>query len=193
MIHSLRGKVTHSNDSFIVIETAGIGFRVRASRALCAQAGRLEGEEMKVFCFWQPESLDLYGFSDEQELAFFELLNSISGIGPKMALKIMNGVSVGALAALIRRDLREELSRVTGVSAKTASKVILELKEKIADFVTEEVQEGMADVEDALRNLGYAKKDIAYACSQISKDAERLEDRLRQALKALASGKSPRK
>ena len=186
MIYSLSGTVVHVGDDFVVIETAGIGFRVRALPSLLASVH--VGDSRSVICFTQPETFDLYGFAHADELDIFTLLNSVSGIGPRIASKIMGAVPVATLRAYISSGNKESLVRACAVSAKTASKIILELREKVgAGRGEESMHADDGDVADALQALGYGRKDIADALDHVDASVEGLEKRTKAALKYLGA------
>lgn len=186
MIYSISGTVVHKGDRFIVLETAGIGFRVHV---LDSYAGGVEvGMSARVVCFLQQDPLTVYGFASEEDLSFFELLNTISGIGPKIAIKIMNAVPVRRLSAYIALEQKEQLAAQAGISAKTASKIILDLKEKIQKSSGKEafMESGLIELESILSDLGYAQKDIEAIRSQIPTDAVSVEQKVKVALKLLS-------
>ncbi len=189
MIYSIQGTVVHTGERFIVLETAGIGFKVHV---LDSYAARLElGKSARVICFMQQDPLTVYGFQSEEELSFFELLNTISGIGPKIAMKIMNAVPVRRLSAYIALEQKDQLASQAGISAKTASKIILDLKEKIQKSSGKEafMESGLVELESILSDLGYAQKDIEAIRSQIPVDAVSVEQKVKVALKLLSAYK----
>lgn len=189
MIYSLEGTVTHIGDKFIVLQTAGIGFRISV---LDSFIGSVQlGASARVVCYMQQDPLTIYGFSSDEELSFFELLNTISGIGPKIAAKIMNAVPVRRLSAYIALEQKDQLSAQAGISAKTASKIILDLKEKIQKGSGKEalMESGLVELESILFDLGYSQKDIESIRSKIPTDAITVEQKVKSALKLLSSYK----
>ena len=189
MIYSIQGTVVHAGERFIVLETAGIGFKVHV---LDSYTASLElGKPARVVCFMQQDPLTVYGFQSEEELSFFELLNTISGIGPKIAMKIMNAVPVRRLSAYIALEQKDQLASQAGISAKTASKIILDLKEKIQKSSGKEafMESGLVELESILSDLGYAQKDIEAIRSQIPVDAVSVEQKVKVALKLLSAYK----
>ena len=188
MLYSIEGKVTHIGDKFVVLETAGIGFRVHV---LDSFLGGVEaGKTARVVCFLQQDPLTVYGFQTQEELSFFELLNTISGIGPKIAAKIMNAVPVRRLSAYIALEQKDQLASQAGISAKTASKIILDLKEKIQKGSGKEalMESGLVELESILSDLGYKQKDIESIRTQIPADAP-IEEKVKKALKLLSTHK----
>src|SRR5690606_21650349 len=160
MLYSLSGTVTLIRDDFFILETAGIGFRVQGTRSVSLKA--VIGGKLKVFCHWRVEQGELYGFETPEELSLFETLITVSGVGPKMGMKLINSMPAAQLASLILLEKAQDLSNFSGVSAKAASKIILELKEKLrkSSFAgTADVRRSF-ELEELLRILGYAKADI---------------------------------
>ncbi|HBE01177.1 MAG TPA: Holliday junction branch migration protein RuvA, partial [Spirochaetia bacterium] len=109
----------------------------------------------------------LYGFADEKEKYVFRLLISVSGIGPKMAMKILAGAPVNRIVQAVNENNPDLLGRIPGLGAKTAQKMILELQGKLAFFISSEsgvsslpADSVFYDARDALRNLGYREQDI---------------------------------
>ncbi len=185
MLYSLRGTVTHSGDDFIVIETMGIGFKVRTLPAL---RGAVHiGATQSVVCFMQPDAFDIYGFATVSELDMFTLLNSISGIGPRIALKIMGALPLASLRLYIASGDKDALARSCSVSVKTASKIILELREKVGSLDQGEGRRDDNDITEALDSLGYGRKDILDALEHIDGSLSGIEARTKAALKYLGA------
>ncbi len=186
MFYSFSGKVTAKDQNSVVIETVGIGFRLFVLNDLSSSLQM--GKRVKLYSFFHSENFELYGFLKQSEKTFFEMLVGISGIGPKNALKIMNLIDIPSLkAAIAGEDLRT--LKDAGISVKTASKIILELKGKLEkeSLLPSGRKAPTQEVKDALRSLGYSKNDIDYVISQIPDSAKKVEDMVKSALKILAS------
>lgn len=184
MIYGIKGYIQEKEDGVMIIETAaGIVFKVHSLKADAESV--LVGHEVKVECVPYFEQFDIYGFLHREDKHMFSLLTSISGIGPKNALKIMNGCARDILATYIAKEQSRELSLHAGISQKTASKIVLELKDKVVDMSGGNTQ-STADVYEALHALGYSKKDIHQACQNIPESAISLEEQVRAALKFLS-------
>ena len=185
MIYSITGKIIAKDINYAVLETAGIGFKISVLNDL--SSGLHIGKRVKLLCILYPEQFELYGFAKAGERAFFEMLNSVSGIGPKIALKIMNSIDISSMKnAIVSEDLR--MLKDGGISTKTASKIILELKDKIEK---EGIKYGLnsnqnSDVKDALQSLGYNRKEIDEVLPHIPKSAKTAEERIKLALKMFA-------
>mgnify|MGYP001183536744 CR=1 FL=1 len=190
MIYSLEGKLETHGENFLVLNAAGIGFKILTNKDTLSKAETLKGT-VKFFCFLyvRDEQMELYGFLEEQALKFFEMLNTISGVGPKTALGILDIDSVPNIMAAIIEKKSEFLTRTSGIGKKTAERVILELNGRIklpgAKALTEKMSIDM-EVEEALVGLGYPRYDIRRALSDLDFQATTLEQRLRAALKAIS-------
>ncbi len=189
MIYTLEGILSHRDDRFLVVKTGGIGFKVFTNERTLAHLPQ-EGDEMILFChlYVREDQLDLYGFSEEGALKLFEFLISVSGVGPKTALSVLDVDTVEhVMAAIINKQI-EVLSRASGIGKKTAERIALELNNRIALPKAEamgRVISANIEIEDALAGLGYGRQEIRKAIGDIGPEAKTLEDRLRQALKIL--------
>ena len=190
MIHYLTGKVVGRGENFAVIENNGIGFKIFLTTDMLNNLPAV-GSEVKIFCYLyirEEASLELYGFLKEEELNFFGLLISISGIGPKTALNILAVDRLENIMAAIIENRPDLLTRASGIGQKTAERVILELKNKIklktAKTLTEKLDLDN-EVEEALVGLGYSRRQVRDALGKISPEIKKIEDRLKEALRFL--------
>ncbi len=186
MIYSITGKIEVKGQNFIVLETAGIGFKILVLNDLISELSL--GKKVKLLCVLYPEQFELFGFSKNSQKVLFEMLNSVSGIGPKIALKIMNSLDLRTLkSAIVREDIKT--LKDAGISFKTASKMILEMKDKlekegvIYDTKNESV---LSETKDALRSLGYSKKQVDDVLSLVPSSAKTAEEKIKSALKIFA-------
>lgn len=135
------------------------------------------------------DSLDIYGFRSQKELELFELLISLSGIGPKAALGILSLDTPDAIAGAILRDDPEYLTKVSGIGKKTAQKIAVELKDKVLKIGFEitggPAKKNNEEVYDALFSLGYKKHDIQNALKNIPEEISGTENMIKEALKHL--------
>src|SRR5258708_1199331 len=132
MLYSVSGKVALKSDRFAVVEVGGLGLKLfMAGRAIVALPE--VGFSVKIFSYlhMREDGLELYGFASEKELMYFEMLISVSGVGPKSALSILDITNLDELAASIKEGRPELLSRASGIGRKTAERIILELKSKV--------------------------------------------------------------
>jgi len=183
MISYLSGKIILKKDKFVILEVAGIGYKVFLPRQILLTLPGI-GENLKVFTFQnvKEEALDLYGFLTYEELEFFEILNDVRGVGPKAALELS---VVGPLEKIKDKILSHDenvFAGVPGIGSKRASSIILELTGKIKTFGAKSVSADEA--ENALVALGFTKQQAKEALSGVS-SALKTEERIKLALKNL--------
>ena len=190
MIAWVEGRVLARGKDYMVIDVGGIGLKVFAPAPLLAQARVGELLAVHTHLHVRENDLALFGFADEEELAMFGLLLSISGVGPRVALAALSAMSVDALRMAIAQEQPELLSRVPGIGKRTAQKIVLELKDKLpAVEVPEELAaltEADAEVIDALTALGYSVVEAQRAVQSLPRDVTDVEERLRLALASFA-------
>ncbi len=186
MIASLSGKIELKTERYIILDVNGVGYKVHSSSLVLEQLEK--GKESKLFIHLYPREniLDLYGFLTFEELEFFELLISISGIGPKAALAVLSIASIKDLKASIASGQVGLLTKVSGIGKKTAERVILELKSKIL-APGSDVKKLIVDDEavDALVSLGYSQRQASEALKKVPTKVKGVENRVKGALKML--------
>lgn len=190
MIAKIRGKIEYLKDNFVVLGVGGLGYKVfLTSYTLGKIAGQ---EEVALFTYThvREDILALYGFLSQEELEMFELLISISGIGPKAALGILTIASVDAIRMAVLNEDTSILTKVSGVGKKTAERVILELKNKVAKLplgtgVGAEKVSSDNEVLEALVGMGYSSFEAREAVKNLPKDAKNLSEKIRFALRAM--------
>lgn len=187
MLYFLEGVLVKKSEKFIVVENQGFGFRIFVSRETLERLPKV-GEKVKIFLYFylREEAVELYGFLNESELEFFELLNSVAGIGPKSALALIGSNSLDNLKSAIIAGKTEVLTRTPGIGRKTAERIILELKSKLE--VSEEGLERLEsdlELENALLDLGYSKEVIRRVIKKIPQEIGDFNKRLKEALKLL--------
>ncbi len=186
MIGSLRGTVQGSIRGQVVVEVGGIGYRVHLTAPTLARI--TEGEELTVWTHLavRETAHELFGFTSKEELTWFELLITVSGVGPKSALAIMSAVDSTQLRSAIQRNDPAALSGAYGVGKKTAEKIVLELREKVGalDPRDQAVDVGTdADVVAALIGLGYSAKEARDTVRAIPPGITDTTDRIREAIR----------
>jgi len=192
MIYCVSGTVRAKGDDFIAVETAGVGYKC-FTHAKLVGAARL-GEQMSLFTHLHVREgiMDLYGFSSPAELEFFELLISVSGVGPKSALSILEIATLQNLASAIKENRADLLTKASGIGRKTAERIVLELQNKVrAEFseATVEKMESDVDILETLVNLGYRRDQAKTALDKVHHEVVGLEGRLKEALKFLTGRK----
>ena len=188
MIGSLRGPVTQIGPDAVLIELGGVGYRVSAGPSVIARL-RL-GVEAKLWIHHlvREDQQALFGFASPEELAIFELLMTVSGVGPRLALAITAAHPVTKLQLAIVTDDLDLLTSVGGVGRKTAQRVILELKEKIhaAGIAGGGGATSDSDVVAALESLGYTAAEARRAAGAVAGNVGGLDQRIKAALQELA-------
>ncbi len=188
MIGFLSGivKYVSSKRSFFILDVNSVGYRVEMNIIDIK-----EGEKLDVFIYTykREQELRLIGFKTALELELFEDLISVSGVGPKAALAMINGLGVDKLTSAIENQSVEEL-KVKGVGVKTAQKIILDLRGKLVTSYkdSKDIDENKVtkEVFEALESLGYSKKEIESAFSKVKIDIESSsEDILKEILKVI--------
>jgi Holliday junction DNA helicase RuvA len=185
MIRRLRGTAVPVEGEGIVLEVGGVGYLVNATRAARrkAQAG---GElTLETYLHVREDALQLYGFAEAAERELFELLLSVSGVGPKVALAIVSG---SAPAELRRAVLLEDTARfqaIPGIGKKTAQRVVLELKEKLGSAAAAPEPRMDLAARDALVELGFSLMDAERVLADVDPELP-AEERVRLALRRAA-------
>lgn len=199
MIYSVRGELIHTEPSLAVVECAGVGYACRTTMNTLKQIG--SSGEVKLFTYLhvREDAVDLFGFADTAELSCFKQLLSVSGVGPKAALSILSELNPSKLALCITTGDSKTLTRCPGIGAKTAQRIVLELKDKVAkeqhisavDFAAEPSAaiSGGNNVSEALTALcvlGFPMAQAQNAVVGVSPDAS-VEEIIKHALKKLGS------
>lgn len=188
MIGTLRGPVTHIGLDYVVIELGGVGYRVVVSPALLGRMRPEHDAHLFIHHLVRDDQQALFGFGSAEELAFFELLMTVSGVGPRLAQAITAAHPVTKLQLAIVTDDVDVLTSVSGVGRKTAQRVILELKEKIhaAGIAAAPGGPSDSDVVAALESLGYTATEARRAAGAVAGTEGGLDARIRAALQELA-------
>ena len=192
MIAYLRGNIKYKSiipkkDNYIVLDVNGVGYKVFVLDRLI---NKIEtGQELELFIYNQvaETALDLYGFSTHEELNFFEILLSISGVGPKSALNILQKAKIEDLRAAANSGNADVLSKVSGIGPKTAQKIVAGLQDKIGGLnITGDGtidSDSMSEALEALIGLGYSASQARDALSHAK--SEDVGERIKEALKIL--------
>ena len=190
MIASLDGTVTQASGSDVVVEVNGVGYRVYLGPSTLA--GVSSGQRVKLFTHHlvREDAQALYGFKSTEELAFFELITTVSGVGPKVGLAIVSSRPVADLQLAILQGDDAVLTAVSGVGKRLAGRIVLELKEKVDAAGTAATADGSgeAEVVAALEALGYSSREgreAARAAVASLPPQATLEDRVKEALGSL--------
>jgi Holliday junction DNA helicase RuvA len=200
MIGQLRGTLSDKRPTQVILDVNGVGYLVQIPLSTFYGLGELHAEtSLLIYTHVREDVLSLYGFLTAREKHFFELLLSASGVGPTLALKILSGMSVDELIPAVRRGDLGQLTRIPGVGRKTAERIVVELRDKLAklEATPSEAERPAsrsqldADVLSALENLGYDLRTTEKALAEAKRAAgtATFETLLKAALQSL-SGKS---
>ncbi len=194
MIDQISGKIISINDNYVVLAVGGLGIKVNISATF---ASKLVNEDLITLVTYlnvREDALDLYGFKNDSERNLFLMLISISGIGPKLAVSILSGVELDELKLNILSGDIKSLTSIPGVGAKTAKRIIIELKDKLSKTTTTELgfeddysSNISKDVLSALVGLGYSESMATEVIKRINpaKSDKSIESLIKESLKIL--------
>ena len=197
MIAQLRGTLEDKRPNQVLVDVGGVGYLVHVPLSTFYALGDLHSNvTLLIHTQVREDAISLYGFLSSREKHLFELLISASGVGPVLALKILSGMSVDDLVPAVRNGDLARLTRIPGVGRKTAERMVVELRDKLAAMETPgdarqpNTTAGAADdVVSALLNLGYEQRTAEQAVERARKDGakETFEDLLRATLQQLSA------
>lgn len=191
MVRTIRGTVTIRQKDSLVVElggaSGGIGLKVFVPEPTAARFQEGAAVLLHTYLQVREDALTLFGFESDDELAIFELLLTVSGVGPKVALSTLSTLSPDSLRLALANAEPAVIARVPGIGKRTAEKIVLELKDKVkapASGIEALAQLSAADAEviDALVALGYSTVEAQRAVQSLPKEMVGIEDRLRLAL-----------
>lgn len=198
MIYSVRGKLIHTEAELAVVECGGVGY---ACRTTFNTLQRIAGDEqvtLYTYLSVREDAVELYGFAEREELKCFKLLISISGVGPKAALSILSGMNTQRFALCVATGDAKALTQVKGIGTKTAQRIVLELKDKLAgETISVRGTNGMAqgsaavpgsniaEAVTALEVLGYTEGEALSVLGKLD-PALPVEELIKKALVGLA-------
>jgi|SRR5579872_1864501 len=184
MIAYLKGKIISKGENYVVLENNGVGYKVFTTPKILEMP---IATELELYTYLQvrEDAQVLFGFSNPADLQFFELLITVSGVGPKLALSILSAENTELVKQAISTQDSAIFTRIGGIGKKTAEKIILELKEKMGALQLDKgAAKNSGDVINALENLGYSNKEIKEVLAKLDHSLSS-EEKLRQALKIL--------
>ena len=199
MFYSLQGILKIAKPGMAVVDCHGVAYKCFISDTTLSSLPAV-GSEALLYTYLavREDAMDLYGFFGEEELEFFKLLISVSGIGPKAAMAILSAFSTKQLAVCIAAGDAKAITKAQGVGAKTAQRLVLELKEKlggvslsmeetagVAALSAVSANQNAADAVEALVSFGYGRSEASMAVGKLNSSLP-TEELIKQALKALA-------
>ena len=191
MFDYVSGRVAAVSENKVVIDCGGVGFALTASAFACAEAAKKQEVKMPVYLAVRDDALELFGFSDYSERELFLLLIGVSGVGPKLAVAVLSGMTADRLTSTIASANAAALSTIKGVGKKTAERIVLELKGKVAPVAGEIGVAAETNVLPdeksvlALIGLGYERKEAENAVKKVFKPDMSTEDIVLAALRNL--------
>lgn len=197
MIYSVTGKVVHTEPELAVISCAGVGYACKTTATTIGDIAGVSGDvTLFTHLIIREDSADLYGFSRYEELNWFRLLITVSGVGAKAALTILSGLTADKLAVAIASEDAKAFTKLKGIGTKTAQRIVLELKSKVTsgselfspqtDYSAVTAQGSAAqEATAALVALGYSQSDAASAVAKLGADKS-VEELIKGALRNLA-------
>lgn len=193
MFAFVKGITETISREYLVIENNGVGYKIHS--ALSTLEKLVAGKEAKVYTYMhvREDNISLYGFLTQEELRIFELLLSVSGIGPKAAISVLSGLSPSKFSLAVITSDAALLKSVPGIGLKTAQRIILELRDKVKTEDGMEVPESSSELGEkklealnALQVLGYSSKEALNVLDKVNVDSLGIEDIIKQALKSFS-------
>lgn len=199
--HLVTKQLNSYRGSHIVVDVQGIGYLILTGKSTIERLNNDDEVKIYVSLTHKEDTMSLTGFITKEERDIFNILQSVSGIGVKLALLILDEFSISELIDIMMREDAKELSRAKGVGSKVAQKIIIELKDKlinwsnvtpvdVSDIQTKEVeQEALIEVQSVLISLGYSVNEAKSAIKEVlnnKKDLSKTEDILKYSLEVLS-------
>jgi Holliday junction DNA helicase RuvA len=195
MIGRLKGILVHKQPPWLVLDVHGVGYELEAPMSTFYDLPEL-GREVALFTHYaqKEDSVSLYGFAREAERRLFRDVQKVSGVGAKIALAILSGASVEDFARLVQVGDVTALTRIPGIGKKTAERLVVELRDRAADFTAGIVLGGgraagmpadpLGEAVVALQQLGYKPAEAARMAEKVREEGDTAEAIIRKALKA---------
>lgn len=191
MIATISGKVQSVGDDELVVDVGGVGLKAAVPLARLTTVPRIgESIFLHTYLAVRDDALELFGFGDPEARKLFELLLTVGGIGPRLALATLSHMAPESVRRSVASDQPEVLTKVPGIGRKTAEKIVFELKDRLGEpgLEVEAPSELDTEVVDVLTGLGYSLVEAQTAVQSIPEDApEDIEERVRLALRYFAS------
>ena len=200
MFSYIKGSLEVKSNGYIVVECGGIGYKVFMSDKSLSEIGEI-GENIKVYTYFKvrEDDISLYGFKTDEELRMFEMLLSVSGIGAKSAIVMLSNIEPSAFAFAVISDDVDRITKIPGIGKKTAQRLILELKDKLKSVDIEKEKseienkvkeyEGIDEAYAALQFLGYSKREIETAFTDVDFSNMNVEEIIKKGLILLTNNK----
>ena len=190
MISAIRGILELKGNNVAIVRVGGISFQVNVPALTLARLGKIGAEvRLHTHLYWKADNIALYGFGSTEELAFFQSLLGVGGVGPKTALALLSALTPDRLSTAVMSEDAAMLSQVPGIGKKTASRIILELKSKLekGGVLPAGITTDKSEVIAALTSLGYSTLEAARAADGLPDTDLSLEEKVKLALKNIGS------
>ncbi|MEO7597162.1 MAG: Holliday junction branch migration protein RuvA [Candidatus Paceibacterota bacterium] len=185
MIGSIKGIISLKTEKFLLVDVSGVGYKINVSSDTLSKTKKVgEGVFLYVHTHVREDSMDLYGFLEYGELEFFEMLLSVSGIGPRSALAILGITTIETLRKAIGTGDTSYLTKISGIGRKTAEKIVIELRDKMGNEMTGNNLQIELDALEALKALGYSQSEARDALKKVPADID-TNKKIKEALKIL--------
>ncbi len=199
MIYNVKGTLTYADPNFAVVECGGVGFKCFVSMTTLRQLPSV-GKEVNLFTYMavREDAIDLFGFFELGEMEAFKLLITVSGVGPKAAMAILSVLSPDRLSIAVSSGDVRSIQQANGVGKKTAERVVLELKDKMAGIGGSTASAAVSSIQsvasssnaseavEVLVSLGFERSDAAMVIGAMDKSLS-VDDMIREGLKKLSS------
>lgn len=207
MFYYISGKLAKLDLFYAVVDAGGVGFKLTISQSTyskLAKSSGVEDSQVKLYTYMavREDGTELFGFYTEEELEAFKLLITVSGVGPKAAISVLSTLTPEKLTFAVCSEDRKAISQANGIGAKTAARIILELKDKLKSSAislsgdsdgtvadnfssTATSSSKLSDAQDALTVLGYSRSEALKVLQTIDTNALEVDDIIRLALKKL--------
>lgn len=187
MIAKLTGTIEYIRDNYVVVGVGGVGYRVLVTNYILGKAAGMQDVSFYIHTHVREDAITLFGFFSLDELEIFELLISVSGVGPKSGLGILSIADPKTIRTAVLNEDSSILTRVSGIGKKTAERVILELRGKIAELSESEKAGAVGDSEaiEALAAMGYSVSEAREVLKHVPADVTDVGERVKSALKGL--------
>ena len=189
MFYYLNGTITVLDTGLAVVDCGGVGYACHTTNYTLSKLQVGKQAKLFTYCNIKEDAFDIYGFSTREELNCFERLLGVGGVGPKAALAILSVVTPDQFLLAVMTQDEKTLTMAQGVGKKMAQRILLELKDKLAPAQMESAVpvrgSKTAEATAALASLGYSQQEIAAALKGVDVNAMRVEEIVRQALRAM--------
>lgn len=175
MISFIKGQIVQKGINFLIIENNGIGYHVSTSQNTLIDLESDDNAAVFTYLHVREDNLSLFGFSNKEELEMFKKLISVNGVGPKAGLSILSIHDTNSLKRAIFENDTQTISKASGIGKKTASKIVLELKDKIGDIDNQVISENKKVVRNELDDVIKVLISLGFSLNEANKSLEKID------------------